>query len=383
MRLLLLGGTGEARALAARLHPGVDIVSSLAGRVPDPALPVGPVRIGGFGGIEGLRNWLRDNDIAAVVDARAADRRRQDRLDLENAEQAIRNMGVEGMVDAASIAAAFADAAPRPTAAENAMGDRTWTFGHIVVDEAQELSPMQWRLLVRKNPLTSFTRVGDVAQVESAAGASNWASMLTPVFRDSWRLEELTVNYRTPALVSEVAESMAIEAGVPVTPPRAVRTGEAGRHRPHRSRRPARSRRRRGRPRARRWFGHDRRDRRRWRRGCGARRTAGSDSRRGRPRGDGSSPCRCGPYPRRGEGARVRRRGGGRADRHRRVGAARCRRALRRDDQAHPATRGRRRVGAAGGDRSGYRARRGRLARLTAHPPSARVPDSARLLRLP
>ena len=69
MRILLLGGTGEARALAARLHPGHDIVSSLAGRVPDPALPVGPVRIGGFGGVDGLRQWLRDNDIDAVVDA--------------------------------------------------------------------------------------------------------------------------------------------------------------------------------------------------------------------------------------------------------------------------------------------------------------------------
>jgi precorrin-6A/cobalt-precorrin-6A reductase len=69
MRLLLLGGTGEARALAARLHPHVDIVSSLAGRVPDPALPVGPVRIGGFGGTAGLRDWLRDNTITAVVDA--------------------------------------------------------------------------------------------------------------------------------------------------------------------------------------------------------------------------------------------------------------------------------------------------------------------------
>jgi precorrin-6A/cobalt-precorrin-6A reductase len=69
MRLLLLGGTGEARALAARLHPHVDIVSSLAGRVPDPARPVGPVRIGGFGGEDGLRNWLRDNGITAVVDA--------------------------------------------------------------------------------------------------------------------------------------------------------------------------------------------------------------------------------------------------------------------------------------------------------------------------
>ena len=69
MRVLLLGGTAEARALAGRLHPDVDIVSSLAGRVPDPALPVGPVRIGGFGGTDGLRNWLTDNDVTAVVDA--------------------------------------------------------------------------------------------------------------------------------------------------------------------------------------------------------------------------------------------------------------------------------------------------------------------------
>ena len=69
MRVLVLGGTAEARALAERLHPKVDIISSLAGRVPDPALPVGPVRIGGFGGADGLRDWLVDNDITAVIDA--------------------------------------------------------------------------------------------------------------------------------------------------------------------------------------------------------------------------------------------------------------------------------------------------------------------------
>jgi precorrin-6A/cobalt-precorrin-6A reductase len=68
-RVLLLGGTAEARALAARLHPEVDVVSSLAGRVPDPALPVGAVRIGGFGGVDGLREWLREQHIDAVVDA--------------------------------------------------------------------------------------------------------------------------------------------------------------------------------------------------------------------------------------------------------------------------------------------------------------------------
>lgn len=69
MRILLLGGTGEARALAAALHPGVEVISSLAGRVPDPALPVGQVRIGGFGGVDGMRRWLTDTPVDAVVDA--------------------------------------------------------------------------------------------------------------------------------------------------------------------------------------------------------------------------------------------------------------------------------------------------------------------------
>jgi len=69
VRVLLLGGTAEGRALAQALHPQVGIISSLAGRVPDPALPVGPVRIGGFGGVDGLRRWLRDQRIDAVVDA--------------------------------------------------------------------------------------------------------------------------------------------------------------------------------------------------------------------------------------------------------------------------------------------------------------------------
>jgi precorrin-6A/cobalt-precorrin-6A reductase len=69
MRLLLLGGTGEARALAAVLRPDVEVISSLAGRVPDPALPVGEVRIGGFGGVEGMRRWVIESAVDAVVDA--------------------------------------------------------------------------------------------------------------------------------------------------------------------------------------------------------------------------------------------------------------------------------------------------------------------------
>ena len=65
--ILILGGTGEGRRLAARL-PG-EVVSSLAGRVTDPRLPEGEVRIGGFGGVDGLVEWLRANGITGVVDA--------------------------------------------------------------------------------------------------------------------------------------------------------------------------------------------------------------------------------------------------------------------------------------------------------------------------
>lgn len=68
--VLILGGTSEARALAAALvTSGVRVVSSLAGRVASPRLPEGEVRIGGFGGPKGLAAWLTEHEIAAVVDA--------------------------------------------------------------------------------------------------------------------------------------------------------------------------------------------------------------------------------------------------------------------------------------------------------------------------
>ncbi|GAA3549420.1 cobalt-precorrin-6A reductase [Amycolatopsis ultiminotia] len=70
MTVLVLGGTAEARALAAQLHEhGAAVVSSLAGRVAQPRLPVGDVRVGGFGGVEGLTAWLREHEVRAIVDA--------------------------------------------------------------------------------------------------------------------------------------------------------------------------------------------------------------------------------------------------------------------------------------------------------------------------
>jgi precorrin-6A/cobalt-precorrin-6A reductase len=71
LRVLILGGTAEARALATALLEvaGVQVISSLAGRVTDPVLPDGAVRVGGFGGAAGLREWLGAEQITAVVDA--------------------------------------------------------------------------------------------------------------------------------------------------------------------------------------------------------------------------------------------------------------------------------------------------------------------------
>jgi precorrin-6A/cobalt-precorrin-6A reductase len=71
VRVLILGGTAEARELAGLLHgrPGVWCMSSLAGRVRDPRLPAGHVRVGGFGGADGLAAWLREHRVDVVVDA--------------------------------------------------------------------------------------------------------------------------------------------------------------------------------------------------------------------------------------------------------------------------------------------------------------------------
>ncbi|MGL4305164.1 MAG: cobalt-precorrin-6A reductase [Mycobacteriaceae bacterium] len=71
MKILILGGTSEARGLAAALHERKDtmVLSSLAGRVSNPLLPVGEVRLGGFGGLQNLTNWLQSNNFDAIIDA--------------------------------------------------------------------------------------------------------------------------------------------------------------------------------------------------------------------------------------------------------------------------------------------------------------------------
>jgi DNA helicase IV len=110
------------------------------------------------------------------------------------------------------------------TAAERAASDRTWVFGHVIVDEAQELSPMAWRLLMRRVPSRSMTVVGDVAQTGDLAGTTTWDQVFEPYVAQRWRLAELTVNYRTPAEVMTVAADVLASVDPSLQPPRSVRS---------------------------------------------------------------------------------------------------------------------------------------------------------------
>jgi DNA helicase IV len=138
--------------------------------------------------------------------------------DSETAEES-EELGAADLLDAAGLAERQAEVDTRTTA-ERAAADRTWTYGHVIVDEAQELSAMAWRTLLRKCPTRSMTVVGDVAQTGSPAGTASWARMLDPLLPNQWRLEELTVNYRTPAEIMAVADGVLPDA----TPSKAVRS---------------------------------------------------------------------------------------------------------------------------------------------------------------
>ncbi|MGB9305476.1 MAG: RNA polymerase recycling motor ATPase HelR [Mycobacterium sp.] len=106
---------------------------------------------------------------------------------------------------------------------ERAAADRDWTYGHVVVDEAQELSEMDWRVLMRRCPARSFTVVGDLAQRRSEAGATAWDTMIEPYVPGRWVYRSLSLNYRTPAEIMAVAAALLAEFAPSVQPPESVR----------------------------------------------------------------------------------------------------------------------------------------------------------------
>jgi DNA helicase IV len=138
-------------------------------------------------------------------------------------EDASEVLSAHDIIDAERFAERHEEADHR-TAAERAAADRTWAFGHIIVDEAQELSAMLWRLLMRRSPTRSMTLVGDPAQTGDPAGVGSWEEILSPYVEDRWELVRLGVNYRTPAEIMAVAAGVRRETDPGFEPPRSVRS---------------------------------------------------------------------------------------------------------------------------------------------------------------
>lgn len=110
------------------------------------------------------------------------------------------------------------------TTAERAAADYTWAYGHVVIDEAQELTPMEWRMVFRHSPNRWMTIVGDVAQTSSPAGVDSWEETLAPFVDTRLHHHELTINYRTPSEIMEYANALLPQIAPEQTPARAIRS---------------------------------------------------------------------------------------------------------------------------------------------------------------
>ncbi|MFL5883321.1 MAG: HelD family protein [Actinomycetota bacterium] len=222
----LLASPGRpAAAGAAALDPAERALLARRGRAGDPAawtpadvplLDEAAVLLGD----DGAR--------ARRAEARQAS---QDRAELDYAREvlagttigdAARYLPDTSAIDPAVLAGRWRSRGPEVGLAERARQDRSWVFGHVIVDEAQELSAMAWRMLMRRSPSRSMTVVGDMAQTGSAWGPGSWAAALDPYAAGRWRVEELTVNYRTPAEIMAVAADVLASMG-DGEPPRSVR----------------------------------------------------------------------------------------------------------------------------------------------------------------
>ncbi|HEY7177406.1 MAG TPA: AAA family ATPase, partial [Micromonosporaceae bacterium] len=113
---------------------------------------------------------------------------------------------------------------PAGTVAERATADRQWAYGHVIVDEAQELSPMAWRVLMRRCPSRSMTLVGDVAQTSAPAGTASWSAALAPFVAERFRSRGLTINYRTPAEIMAAASAVLRDIDPAAVPPTSIRS---------------------------------------------------------------------------------------------------------------------------------------------------------------
>ena len=167
-----------------------------------------------------------DEDVDADADDPRAGRARHTEGithgDLAAAEAVLADFG-GGLVSAQMLLQQYLGDKPVAPLAERAMADRHWAFGHVIVDEAQELSAMAWRLVARRCPSRSMTIVGDLAQSAATGGPRTWGEVLDPYAPGRWRSVELTVNYRTPASIMSLCADVLRAINPDLKAPSAVR----------------------------------------------------------------------------------------------------------------------------------------------------------------
>jgi DNA helicase IV len=159
--------------------------------------------------------------LGSVEAARVQRKRGRNGDALDTATRVIDDLGLHGFADAATVAERYAE--PSNNGYDSPNEPRT--FGHVLIDEAQDLTAMQWRMLARRCPSGSMTIVGDPGQASKPGALASWDDLLAHLpTHNATRFVTLTINYRTPAEVMDVASRLLSVAAPTVEPSQSVRT---------------------------------------------------------------------------------------------------------------------------------------------------------------
>lgn len=177
-----------------------------------------PLTISDIPLIDELEELLGTLDLASAQKRRAEEQREKE--ERERANEALKATGLGGGIVTADMLMRQTQEAPslRPLA-ERARADRSWTYRHIVIDEAQDLSPMAWRCLLRRCPSRSMTVVGDLDQKRGHRRPNSWKQALGPAARAFNEEFVLSISYRTPRALTRIAQAVMAQHGTPVLYP--------------------------------------------------------------------------------------------------------------------------------------------------------------------
>jgi DNA helicase IV len=170
-----------------------------------------------------LRDLLSSKALLRLAGGKVLDEEEREALLMERGERA--DDGRWTLADVPLLDEARMLLGPRPRSRDE---DEVHTYGHIVVDEAQDLTLMQLRMLARRSLGGSMTVVGDIAQATGPWAPPSWDQVLAHLpSRKPPRVRELSIGYRTPASIMTLANKVLTAAAPELTPPQAVRQGES------------------------------------------------------------------------------------------------------------------------------------------------------------